>query len=1018
MINLLSHPIYYILFLTPVLFSSCGLGVNSIEVPIERPSSIISGSGSGEFLKKSQIQVYALANSPNEYLGSGEINEEGQLILELTAPSQFILVQASEGVYIEPSSGMEILLPEGYVLTTVAKYQTGEALQVELTPFTHLATSLIRYNLSKGMSIETAYQQATDLFTEWLGFDVFHESALPLDPSIEVIPEVVENGQEPSMESGKVSGNLRYRLFLYALSELSAWHAKNNGYDKPDVYNTLSVLEVMNKDIVADGLLDGMGLNDENELMPLALGIVILTPDSYRMGFAQQLIFGSKDQAEFDAVEAQSIIDIAKQLAENPAFLLTEKEIAIDLAAYSPSFNHHFEQTSVNEDAFNIVVDIETESIIQSVTISVDGDNGVEGRSMVIDPALFASNEISVLITVVDIFGNQSQQQVFIDFEKIIARFSNTYLEIRSPSITNKSTYPIEGIFRGENVASITILGIEMDIEIDDNNGGSWQGKLPLTPGLNILDVIFHYYDEFRHSTTAEIILDQIPPVVHLDNPHGKAKYQTEIRPLEDVNEAPIIVESNKLDLDGVLIERVSLDTYAIPYFAFTVSDAGDLRELPNTTYDVRYRYYKDNVAQGEERPLVLVNGEYLIPLVTETLHPDWYKANRVQLHSIRVEVRDPAGNITEQEFSFKADILVPAIEITYSIDDALSLFDTTSFTERDQLSGAEYLSMRYSFENITDGNINIRLEDSDEHLLTRDFKKRIRENIYEKETQTVWRAGIIATSVFDDCPVVTSVSAMETVTSVWNYTGPEIGWKEEYLPEPTVERISVDFDFDDLPENEPATEWEDASKDFDQIFASNTYVEDNKEVSYEYDFLSSDVGFNSVPYFVKDWKFFIYNEEGNIETQAVCSKPEMSNFQKMYQFVNQTLVGYPKNSSTNSKSKEIFNTSGFDVFDLDANAYIEETDDLFLIPVAHHVVIIKKVKTPMFDNFDDSDVFLSDEEFSSYTAIKYDNSISWRIRSNLEITTAVDAGLENIGFMSERIQSISENDVTYELTR
>lgn len=1020
MSRLPSYPIIFILPLTLFFFSSCGLGVNSIDLPLDRPSSTISGSAAGGFLKNADIQVYALDKTLSEHLGSGVVNEQGEIVLELTAQNQFILIQASGGIYIEPSSGKEITLFESNVITTVAKYQSGEPLQIELTPFTHLATSLIRYHLLQDMPIEAAQQNATKLFAHWLGFDVFQDSAQPfvLDADENINLDANTDEQYPPM----ISENLSYRLYLYALSELSTWLARKNGHDNPDVYNTLSVLQVMNQDIFADGLLNGFGLNDENEIMPLALGQVVLTPDTYRMGFAQQLVIGIEDQVEFAGVEVQPIVDIAKQLALKPIPLLSDEEAKTDLLEFSPKFKHRFTQANDKDNIFNIVVDAEAASIIESVFFNVDGNDIPGDNLLVFDPSQYESGEISLLINVVDIFGNQSQQQILIDFEKILTRFNNTYLEITSPVISNQTDYQIEGIFYGQNITSITISGIEMAIDTDKIDTGNWRGLLSLLAGRNVLDITLNYDDEFQEYLTAEIIVDQIPPVVLTDNLHGDARFsQIDIKPLEDANENPIIIESDKLNLNGTLINRTSLSENTFPYFAFILSDEGDLRDISNAAYEVQYKYFKDDQQQGEARTLLPLDDEYIIPLVKETLHPEWYKTNRDQTHTIRLEVKDEAGNLVLKDFTFKADIRVPTLNLDYAANLATNIFDTTDFENRDILNNIEIESMKYSFTNNTDSQLHLQLEDTNEHIATQIVDKMIRENINTKKTIAEWRikSNFNIASIWGECPTKAAEDYLN-ITSIWKYVGPgEQDWVEKLVPDVISEQIKVDSD-DSM--NNTNTSWEDASIGFDplhRLHVQQKFDGDGnviEQLQYEYDFLKTE-NHQNFPSYIKSWQSYKINPiDGSIFDQVVCTETNFADFQKRQLFEYFPVEGYPKNTPSTTTNTKAFYTSSFSILDNDTNTNIEEKNGWYSIPIGHRVTLAKKVTTPLLDVYSDTEVI--EQDFLSYIEKKYDKSISWKIGSTLKMTTAVDAGPENIGLMSEHVQSITRDDVIYEISR
>ncbi|MDX2464870.1 MAG: hypothetical protein QNK31_10215 [Porticoccus sp.] len=506
--------------------------------------------------------------------------------------------------------------------------------------------------------------------------------------------------------------------------------------------------------------------------------------------------------------------------------------------------------------------------------------------------------------------------------------------------------------------------------------------------------------------------IDNQAPTFNNTGTHSQARFSnsdgsyTEAA-LQDINDSvPLYFETDNVDIGSVLISRATLDSNAIPYFAFGVSDEmGPGLSTDPQDITVRVQYRRNNLVLNPWRTLAPVNDEYMIPLAAETLSADWHQSTPSDEHLIEVEVTDIVGNQTIRNFSFRADFYVPVLTIdTSNITDlGADIFSTTAFIDRDNLNAMQFASTAYSFTNTTGKSFYMNLSDSSAHTTTQAVEQLVREHLVNIKTTTEWRLGLMTPT--DNCPEMTSWT---TTSSVWNWNGS--GWVEEQAPLPNFGAEENIFE-DALPTNPTPSVWSDVS-DFDQTFWIENITNIFNFWTYGYDYILDPNDLTPTAASIAVWSL----RDRNTGITTECDSKHYFQQREVYSY--ESVSGYPAPvlSTVTLSNTPDFSTISYAVMDNDTGLEIVPVNNWYQIPVGHSITIQKWVATPnlKLHNDDISNV----SSFPSYSPNLYDKTITWSVARNLSMSLAHDSGEGNIPLMPARNITVGEGAMDYLISR
>ena len=975
---------------------------DDIDLPPQRDPGIASGKVVDSAISGATVTVYAFGDGvQGRRLGGSTTDAEGNYSLEIRAASQLVLVEAAGGTYVEQATGTTVTIPGGDVLRAIVPYESGQPVETMVTPLTHLVSGLTSYKIRQGLTPLQAYSEAKATIDQYLTVDT--ASAIPID--------ITQAGDTVNA----VSEEALYGFYLAGISNLSLWASNKNQVTPHTIYTSISITQIMYNDIQSDGMLDGVGSDLNNNLMPLAIGIVQLSAETYRAAFSLHLLAISNTTENSTNLKPGDLQTVAEDLATKSSELFSETDV-LDLSTQTPQVSLAQSIQTAYSGMITLPLEIGGFLDAASINVSIDGNpvgevENPQSPEVVVDTTLYPPDGSHVLgVSATDILGNTASENFILSFDN-----TNPVINVTSPLVHNATSVTISGTY-SDNLAGVDSIVVD-DQPATLNQDGTWSASVEINSGENIIPVSVFDFAGNQLITQTTLYLDDLDPVIDTSNGHSNVRFSDGAgsfftAPLQNDNAATALyITTDRLDLSGIPIVRTQLDNNLIPYFAFSVSDLRTTTlPTPFSELQVRIQYVKDGtiLSPWHVLPAPTSGTEYLIPLASETLSPDWHQATQVEVHNIEVEVADPAGNVAVSSYSFRTDFYVPPLNTSNMVvtDVNTDLFASTAFTNRASLNNMQYAST--VFETITNPvntAIYIQPEDTATHTVQQTVEQLVREHQVRLVTSTEWQIRLMSPTL--SCPNE-NLTAWQNVTSVYNWTGDE--WQAETVPLPVSGAIEYAPD-DNLPAAPVATGWSDAPH-FDTSFDTRSItLSTTQTLSYNFDYVLNPLNLLPTAAHITNWE--IQNQVGTV----IESCPDSSFFQQREVFTYASEPGFPQPvvSDVTIDNLPGFSTTAFTVVDLDANANIQPVVGWYRVPAGHSVTIIKQVTTPSIINYNDD---TSNPDNATYTPLLYDKSISWSVNREITISTIHDTGESNITEMSQQNNPVGSGIMTYEINR
>ena len=977
-----------------LLFSLYSCGGGSDALPPERPAGVVDGHAVDAVISGGIVSVYAFdGGEKGKLIGSAVTDQEGYYSLDLRAPSQPILVEITGGSYVEEASSVSVSLVAGQVLRAVTHYESGQPVNVMVTPLTNLAAGLAEYKVKGGTSVENAITEASTAISTIFGLDIL--STYP------------RNITDVSNATVMITDEYLYGFWTAAISSWTAWASEQNGTAAHSVWSSIELAQIMYNDIRSDGYLDGQGMvNNLSHSTNLGLGTVLLNVDVYRQAFAQHLLNMVNSAKNKTGLNADQLLAEANNLASSthsvfggasPKPLDDEGPVII---AIEPERQYH-------NGIFQFEVGITDFVGVESVRFDVDGailDYATDPASPAvnIDTTTYPDGGHLIGVRAIDKLGNETYRQLSIIFDN-----TSPFVNITSKAVTNSATFNLTGTYtdNGVGVQSISAQG-RAALLLED---GSWTVSIVLENGVNSIPVLV--VDSLGNEREIEVLvaLDVVKPVM---NPvvYSLAKYSLNDGSFFEDNlvnadggSTQLYFETNRLELNGVPYVTTSLSENGIPYIAFTVEDNNVNGVFtPSSDLIVRQQYTLSNNVLSSWHTIVPAENSYfgdfyVMPLVSEALHLEWDKATPDDLHLIEIQIEDKAGNIRNFTFSFKADFIVPEPVITVQ-DIGQTTFSGTAFADRSQLHNADIATTAYTFTNETGKSFLISLSENTTHSVTNTVDEAVREHQIRLRTNTEWRAQFADIGVVWPQPGLPMAACnldlnWISITAIKNYDG--ASYVINNVPAPILGANEVIVS-DLLPANPLPTSW----------------------VPFHID--SKYKGVGTYEGAVVD--YIPAEDTGNLPIRAafienaIYCNANGNHLQRRDAYTYESLSGFPRNNYTTFAESATFNTSGLVVEDAQGHV-ITPVNGWYQIPAGATITVKKFITTPAMTVYDDTDVG-NTATFSSYTTRKYDKIITWIVDQGLTITRAHDAGYTKAFAMTALSNDSGTGSVTYQAAR
>jgi hypothetical protein len=1027
-----------VLLMTTTLLS-CGVETSSL--PPERPMGQVTGNAIDSAISNATVSVYSFANGVRgARLGSGTTDGAGTFSVDIQAESQLVMVEVTGGTYVEEASGKEVGLTDGQNLRSLVRYESGETVNTNVTPLTHMATALAEYKIANGTIPGQAMDEGFGMIDEFFTLDSRGVASINI------------TNDNPTLNT--LDDEVKYGFYLAGLSSWTKKASQDNNTPAHSIYTTAGLAQVMYRDIVSDGRLDGLGpFNKDGSQQPLALGPnASLNADEYRKAFSIHILA----MANSVTINKTGLaLDDVKDLAEimrNKTGEFLNTEIPLDISSQGITFSLP-EMNDFYSSKLVIMPTIEEGILgINRVAITIDGDPVIpEGDPLVFPWVIDISgyNEERMYTVVVEVFNALD----FSDSKQFSTGFDNIgpVVEVVNeaavlPPLTNESTVSLAGTVSATYapLQSFTITHNGNPI-VPDVTNGSWSNEIALVSGEN--EILITASDEAgnEYASNYQVILDTIPPVIGAtDNAsvlfsYGNGVYGSE-EPLADdnSNSLPLYLETNYIGFNvpyGKALNRETLSGDGVPYFAFTIQDFrydGAPTTLDQLSLHLTYkRGPAESVLKDWDLPVQpqcessesapLTNCEYYLPLISEFLDPppgevisNWYQTNPNDVHTLTVELSDGAGNSVTKDFTFKVDFYVPEIPLCEQgscTQGELVVTDLDPFTGkfdmRVELFNQSLDTTQYTFTNPSAKPIYVRFSGGNTHSVDQIVDKLVRVHEIQEVEIREWRMGTM--QLDQVCPFEASNPSSWIVTrSVWNWNGNN--WEEVSVKTPIGTVINHDSDI--LPDSTiQTTVWENAgdSPDFDQQYQSGEAANGNLTLNYDYTY-EDPTGLPGLPLaaVVSNWTF----------GGGTCPDQRYIQQRNTYEFES---VRGPERVLTQdlSLNGELeFYTSGLVVNNENNDVITPITDnnnnEWYEIAAGSQVTITKVVDPRPLNLVPYDDPLETD----TYSPKYQDKSIIWKISQDLTIHAIHKTNEDSIGEMSQRITNSNEGLATHVISR
>jgi hypothetical protein len=295
---------FFIVFCLCTSFVACGGNGGSSSLPSPIPYGTVKGVAHDNILVGSTITVYQYAGgTKGAALGTATTNNDGNYSLSVQCETSPLLIEATGGYYIEEASRAQVNLKAGQVLRAVINFKTSDDITTQLTPFTHIAAGLAEYRIKQGTDTGTAIDSANQDVSALVGFDIVKTK--PID---------VTNALNATVY---VSNEHLYGFLSAAISNWTLYASNKVEHLTPHAnFNSIALAQIMYKDITSDGILDGKGLDDTLQIVPLAFGILPLNANVYRHAFAAHMIqFADQSENNHTNLKGSSLQSFAAAYA-------------------------------------------------------------------------------------------------------------------------------------------------------------------------------------------------------------------------------------------------------------------------------------------------------------------------------------------------------------------------------------------------------------------------------------------------------------------------------------------------------------------------------------------------------------------------------------------------------------------------------------------------------------------------------------------------------------------------------
>jgi len=638
------------LFIGTILLTAC------VDVPEGKSPELkakltkISGLVSVAAVNDSTVRLFAFeSGDKGEVLAETTTAPDGTFSFEITTISQPVLIEASDGEYLSPTSGNWVSLGD-YKLRTLINLKAGVDTTVAVTPLSNLAAGSAEYQLAadSGSEVHQIISESNQQISTLYSVDVI--SVLPCN-----------------FPAGGCRNNDSNESKLYALAQSALSNLANNLCNQAKCndatrqhYSAIAITDLAYRDVKADGLLNGIRFdNNGTRLMPIQLGSSRLNVKFYRTDFAQAILrLGSSNGISSFGLDWDSAVEFALKL-NNSELALFNAEPVLPIDNHSPIITYNFNEG----DSFNGNVALEfsaTDEIgIADITFGLNGSktkpDNLALPVFAFDSIPLTDGELNLTITATDFFDNVTQETVMIR----IANHS-PIVSFLSPKLVSSRIYPVNFAV-DEN--DVTVFQVNLNgVAIDLSNLADINTNHTLIPGKNDIVITVIDTDGESYDFNYTISYDDTPPSITVTSPgvnapeiFNQAGTLETWQPILQPNQTLNITNDTKA-LDGLVESKQTLSDAHIGFIEFTIEDpvSNDLA-TPVDALQVAVSYSKNGTDIFNNKPVTNDNGYVIFALADENLSADWADHPVALSQVLTFKVSDQAGATSVYQLDYLA---------------------------------------------------------------------------------------------------------------------------------------------------------------------------------------------------------------------------------------------------------------------------------------------------------------------------------------------------------------------------
>ncbi|MCP4492570.1 MAG: hypothetical protein GY820_35480 [Gammaproteobacteria bacterium] len=974
-----------ILFMLIVL-AVAGCGGSGSDTPPVRPAGKFVGVAHDAPLINADIKIYDWSSgSRGSLLAETTTDYNGDYNIELTSQDKPILIVAGDsGSYVEEASGRSINLEYGQNITAVTNYESGETVNLQITPFTHLAQCYARYLIDNGTAVQDALNLANSKIAGIAGVDII--GTRPLD-----VTDI--NNTNIALTPG-----LKYGFLTAGISELMLDVAEANGLPahSQSFLTSIQWSKIACNDVSADGLLDGHGYIDNDTTGQLAFGTYPITANTYRTLLAQRMLTFSMSENNKTGLVIDKLLVFASALSTNTDSIWGG-EPGQPVDSVGPVIVATVSENSYIGGESHIPFEVSDPVGVLTVKFYVDdalvATHGTADPTLIVNTRNYLDGSHEIKVVAVDAIGNESELLISYYISN-----AGPAINMTSPTVVGSVSYTASGtwVSSGATLTSITVDGVAATISPD----GTWEANIALASGLNSFGVIA--IDELTNNTTHSYAVGvdlNAPAITEKTLSFLQTTYQglyNLCNPESFVTQstAPLCIRTDKVSLDGTAIEYI-LGGLDYVYLNFDVVDtvgAGVYSEFEELT--VEYMYEKNSEVVMDWTPLATgfedsnpstINGYYILPITTEYLGDDWFNTSTTDTHVVTIRLQDSVGNLTTKSYTMQFDVMLYGAAPTSSSNASSMLL--VPFESRATVFGSTVTSKAIVSNT---GSIPFYLKTNtatDNSGATQVYDSLIRKNRMAVKAQETWR--VKATND----PYNVNTAPWSTVSQV------EAFENNTWIPKYPVNSTSAyTYVFQDVVPNTPPVGW------------SN-----NTDYPCEYGLGDRSVGSYAVEGggYVRWITYDNYRFGSNFacvtwfEGFANPPLPEqfasVSYFQRYINYTHLYENTYPRNFASETTLTHSISGSVLAVFNATTETLISDNLGVYTVPPGDTVEVRKTVTLPELPFNNDIDVAVP-ETFSSYTSKHLDKQITWTIDETIDLSLYAAVGASQANYSINKI--------------